>query len=243
MKYLVILSIFLGINILHSQDLSITYEFDSSIAKKELDTKIKNNKNEVNQGTLLVRDALDLLHCFTFTLKIDESKSHFFLNNDLGNDNIDPTTYAVAKTIANKGEFYQDNIKNVVLIKKTSFGESFLIEKSLNNIEWKISNIEDTIFGYKTYKATTTITDLKKGGGYKDIEIEVWFTPEIPVSFGPEGFGGLPGLILKKCQGNICFDIVNINKENNIISFPKGERTSFEDYNKFLEKIRAQREF
>ena len=28
------------------------------------------------------------------------------------------------------------------------------------------------------------------------IKVDVWFTPEVPVSSGPAGYGGLPGLIV-----------------------------------------------
>ncbi len=241
MKYLITFFILLIFDSISAQNLTLTYEFDVSRAINQLDNEIKNNKNEVNQGTILTRNALDLLHFFTYTLKIDDSKSQFFLTNELQPENIDPTTFAIAKTIANKGEFFQDRNNNLTLWKKIAFNKDFIIESKLDKNIWQVSNIPIEINGYTTYKATTFIQDLDRDGGNRDIEIEVWFAPEIPLPFGPEGYGGLPGLILKKCQGNTCFNLVNIKNEENLINLPKKERTSYETYYQFLEKMRDQR--
>ena len=55
---------------------------------------------------------------------------------------------------------------------------------SLYKYKWHITTETDTIWGYPVIKAVS--------GRYV-----AWFTPNIPVPFGPNGFGGLPGLILK----------------------------------------------
>ncbi|SHG05979.1 GLPGLI family protein [Chryseobacterium sp. OV279] len=55
-----------------------------------------------------------------------------------------------------------------------------------NNIQWKIKNEFKTVAGYKCQKAEA----IKYGRTWI-----AWFTIDIPFSFGPYKFNGLPGLI------------------------------------------------
>ena len=73
---------------------------------------------------------------------------------------------------------------------------------------------------------------------------EVWFTPEIPVPFGPKGFDGLPGLILEATNNGKTFiyaSKIQFNPENinEILTEPKGGNDiAKDDYLKILaEKI------
>lgn len=65
----------------------------------------------------------------------------------------------------------------------------FVYPDSVPSLEWNFSDEEtDSIMGYDCRKATVEFA----GRNYT-----AWFTPEIPLPFGPYKFGGLPGLILK----------------------------------------------
>lgn len=55
-------------------------------------------------------------------------------------------------------------------------------------MEWNFSEESDTILGYECRKATADFAGRR---------YVAWFTPEIPLPFGPYKFGDLPGLILK----------------------------------------------
>jgi GLPGLI family protein len=48
------------------------------------------------------------------------------------------------------------------------------------------------------------------------VTITAWYTPEIPVSQGPEGYWGLPGLILEVNDGKTTICALNCleSKEN-----------------------------
>ena len=60
---------------------------------------------------------------------------------------------------------------------------------SVPALDWVFRNEEtDTIIGYECRKATTEFAGR---------QYTAWFTPEIPLPFGPYKFGSLPGLILK----------------------------------------------
>ena len=71
-----------------------------------------------------------------------------------------------------------------------------LIARWQANMEWEITEETGVIAGYKVQKAITKPL-------YEDYypftygNAVAWFTTEIPVSVGPEGYYGLPGLIVR----------------------------------------------
>lgn len=64
----------------------------------------------------------------------------------------------------------------------------YLIEDSLANFHWIITNEKKTILKYNCTKATTM---------YRGRFFEAWFTEDVPLQNGPWKFCGLPGLIIK----------------------------------------------
>lgn len=68
----------------------------------------------------------------------------------------------------------------------------------------------------------------------KEVTITAWYTPEIPVSQGPEGYWGLPGLILEVNDGKttiLCSKIVLNPKEKiEIKALTKGKVVSQKEY-------------
>lgn len=72
---------------------------------------------------------------------------------------------------------------------RLSISAFFVYPDSVPSLEWNFRDEEtDSIIGYDCRKATVEFA----GRSYT-----AWFTPEIPLPFGPYKFGGLPGLILK----------------------------------------------
>ena len=83
--------------------------------------------------------------------------------------------------------------KNVGHIPLNIEDEKYLITDILNDKEWVLENESKLINGFEAFKATkiyTTIDNVKKA-------IIAWYAPEIPYSFGPNGYAGLPGLIVQ----------------------------------------------
>ncbi|MCI1779797.1 MAG: GLPGLI family protein [Bacteroidales bacterium] len=64
----------------------------------------------------------------------------------------------------------------------------YCYQEDIPKMKWEITEQTDTILGYKCYCATTFF----RGRTYI-----AWFTPQIPLHYGPYKFNGLPGLILK----------------------------------------------
>ena len=64
----------------------------------------------------------------------------------------------------------------------------YILKSPFKDYQWKITDIEETILGYKTIKAVAEI-DGKK--------IAAWYAPELKIDAGPAQINGLPGVILK----------------------------------------------
>jgi GLPGLI family protein len=66
-------------------------------------------------------------------------------------------------------------------------GKAFLVADDAKSYKWQITAEQKIILGYTCQKAIDQ--DTSTG-------VSVWFTPKIPISTGPNGLNGLPGLIL-----------------------------------------------
>lgn len=63
----------------------------------------------------------------------------------------------------------------------------FLIESDLVNQDWKFTGNSRNVLGYNCLEASREDNNKK---------VTAWFSSMIPVSAGPAGYGGLPGMIL-----------------------------------------------
>ena len=91
---------------------------------------------------------------------------------------------------------------------RLSISAFFVYQDSVPSLEWKFSDEEtDSIMGYDCRKATVEFA----GRNYT-----AWFTPEIPLPFGPYKFGGLPGLILKleDAERQYIWEAVGFERDN-----------------------------
>ncbi len=126
---------------------------------------------------------------FNFILKFNNEESLYFWEEEMLTEDL-PEYYLIRAKLLGGGmdKYYQNKISNVKITQGMSpFSREMEREKSslYNNPKWKITEERDIILGYPVIKAI-----------YKNVE--VWFTPDITLPFGPAGYGGLPGLILKK---------------------------------------------
>src|SRR5690606_33283969 len=109
------------------------------------------------------------------------------------------------------------------------------------NMQWKITKDTKQIGKYLCYKATSI---RKVNNSFKNTEKEftttVWFTPEIPFPFGPQGIDGLPGLVLEATPDDKRYYYaseikLNMKNENSELSFPKkGTLISESEYSKLV---------
>jgi GLPGLI family protein len=109
--------------------------------------------------------------------------------------------------------------------------------------KWEITSESKMINGYKCFKANFSKTQTMLGKEYTNKAI-AWFCPDIPVSFGPAEFSGLPGLIFQLQANEYSFVLKNITFESNLkISAPSsGKEMTLDEYLKLstenMEKLK-----
>jgi len=87
-----------------------------------------------------------------------------------------------------ENKIYTDLDKNMDVMYREFMTRYFIIERERKNYDIKLTGNQKEILGYPCLEA---IVDTDRG------KQSVWFTSEIPISIGPNGLNGLPGLILE----------------------------------------------
>jgi len=135
-------------------------------------------------------------------------------------------------------KFYRDLKNDKTIEKKEIFGKAFLIEKETKAPAWKLTGKQKKIGSYVCQQATYTKDSTK---------VEAWFTPQVPISAGPRGFDGLPGLVMEVITKDGDF-IIRANKivlepidESKLVEPKKGKRVSQKEFDTILaEKMEEQ---
>ncbi len=141
------------------------------------------------KASFIVNKAAEYAKQYRYILKFNPNESYYYIDAGMKPDDLeDPMAYHLSKRVLGSGIFYQNAPKRYSLNQKESMHQLFLVKDTIQN-NWTITYEKKMIGGFKCYKAT------KKCKCGQDIV--AWFTPEIPVPFGPAGYGGAPGLILQ----------------------------------------------
>ncbi|PHQ29981.1 GLPGLI family protein [Leeuwenhoekiella nanhaiensis] len=152
-----------------------------------------------------------------------------------------------------QGGIYKNIADDIYARQNELMGKTFLVKDTLAKLDWKLEKESKMIGQYAAFKATavrkieqnpweamrrsrnadTTATDAPK-----EMVITAWYTPQIPVSQGPDEYWGLPGLILEVSAGPtviLCNKIVINPKEGLDIEMPKkGDEISRAEYEKVV---------
>ena len=167
-------------------------------------------KNEVIGKFFL--QAIEGAKHLKFELTFNDSISEFKLikNMALDGENLEMAildSRARKEIYIFKNKIYHNNSNG--LFKENEF----LIIDPLNQ-NWVYTNESKVIDGYTCYKATNEYI-VDNGKIFKHPVI-AWFCPQIPISIGPRGYGGLPGLILELQEWNSVFGVEKIEFSNNV---------------------------
>ncbi|HFS66782.1 MAG TPA: GLPGLI family protein [Flavobacteriia bacterium] len=224
-------------------------------AKKRMDTlKIPDDRKK------MIQDMMKKMLNKSYILDFNKTASIF-----KEEEKLEQPTSGMSFRMPNDGVLYKDLTQKTYTKKKESFGKIFLIKDSLTKIDWKTEKESKQIGNYLAFKATAMVEEPKgfrfgRFRGKKEdkketaesktsklVKLTVWYTPEIPVSNGPELYQGLPGLILEANIGRrqlIATKIVLNPKEKATITEPsKGKVVSQKEYDKIIaKKIEEMRE-
>ncbi|MBN1252174.1 MAG: GLPGLI family protein [Bacteroidales bacterium] len=134
------------------------------------------------------------------------------------------------------GALVYTNRKEIIKQKEEE-DKLYLIYSCVEDYNWKLEKETKQIGKYLCYKATTIKKMKNSKGEFKKL-VEAWYAPEIPFSFGPAGYVGLPGLILELKIADITLFLTklefNPKKKVSIKKLEKGKRISEEDYEKMI---------
>lgn len=195
----------------------------------------------------------------TYTLNFDQSVSEFKENSKLDAPGGNNRGFRFGGS--GQGSIYKNSKEGNMVEATEFFGKRFLITEKMEQPKWQLGSETKKIGRYTAYKATMTKVNndfdwrsmrRNRGDQKKDstktkekkkerIElVTAWYTPEIPVSTGPDEYYGLPGLILEINVGRttmLCTEIVINPTEKVEIKAPtKGDKVTREEYNITVKK-------
>ncbi len=144
-----------------------------------------------------------------YILSFNQTESTWKKEESLGGGPATASAGGAVFMVASSGEgstLYKNIADQSFLEEQDMMGKAYLVKDMLEPVEWVLSEETKKVGNYTVQKASyTRIVDSKRFStgmtemeNVKDtLQVTVWFTPEIPVSHGPENFFGLPGLILE----------------------------------------------
>ena len=153
--------------------------------------------------------------------------------------------------MSSSGGVQYKNIKDQKVLKEQDFfGKQFLVNDSLQKLEWQLGTETKMIGQYMCFKATavkiddsfnfssfrrppanekpkdsanTDSKEVKEEETSKQVIVTAWYTPQIPVSQGPGEYWGLPGLILEVNADRttiLCSKIILNPTEKDVLKVP-----------------------
>jgi GLPGLI family protein len=196
---------------------------DLSDLKKE---KFQRDKKMVDIMTRLnkVRDSVNINLDFSGeeSLFYVDKETNLGLSNEKGYD-------AAMKSF----KTYYRNDETETKIRVENSDKIYLVYSDTSDIVWEITKETKKVDDFLCFKATTKIRDKHLTKGIIEKDVVAWFCPEIPLSLGPNNYGGLPGLIMELNEGLLTYYVKNLNLEPDFeidIEKPKGNLMSQKDY-------------
>ena len=131
-----------------------------------------------------------------------------------------------------KKKIFCDLDKNKETAEVEFMSRIFLIESDIESKDWKLSGTQKEVVGYVCMSA-----ELEMNG----LVITAWFSPEIPYSFGPADYFGLPGLVLAvELNGEMALMAIDVElnlSDIDILVKPKnGKKVKQKEFDEIVEE-------
>lgn len=223
--------------------------------KKEKTDKV----DEDHELTAMIKEALNKSSQKTFSLTFNKFEAVYEENEQLEQP-VAANGMHISMKMSSGGKKYINTKEKISLEEDEIFGKEFLIDEPLAQPKWVLIDETKKIGEYTCFKAEFSIPVTQnqkdnyqeylrkekiKPGLFKQEEptdnvVTAWYTPEIPVSFGPSNYWGLPGLILEINENNnliLCSKVVLNSKDKSDIKKPKkGEKVSQKKFDEIQKK-------
>lgn len=251
--------------------------YESKTSTADMKTRLSGNKDITPEMQKSIEERMKKMLEKTFILNFDKAASIYKEEEKLEAPGQNNGGFRMMSSMMGGGGTYYKNVKEKTFaVDKEFMGKEFLVKDSLPKLEWKLEGETKQIGGYTCYKATALkpvsqsdfrnfrpkkedakkekSEDKEKKTNFmddfeipKEISITAWYAPEIPVNQGPEGYWGLPGLILEVSDDKtviLCSKIVLNSKEKKEIKAPsKGKVVTQKEYDEIvMKKMEEMRE-
>lgn len=163
-----------------------TVNSQNNVAKYNVLFKVQNQKRESAFFDKITEASKNL----EFELIFNDSVSYFSTSKKMILD--DRSFEKAASKIISKGDYLYKKKDSLLYV----INDNLYYEKESDSIKWIITNEKKTIQDFTCYKATKIKKVVNQKGTFNH-EVTAWFCPEIPFSYGPNEYNGLPGLILE----------------------------------------------
>jgi GLPGLI family protein len=140
------------------------------------------------------------------------------------------------------GKTFYNLKQKEVIIKKEFAGKVYDIKSNIGDIKWKLTSEKKSIDKYNCLKAIG-FEEIETKNGIVNLKIIAWYTPDIPIPFGPDGYAGLPGLILELQRNKIITYASKIEFKNDVKleSLIIENLITKEDFNKIAKRLNTSR--
>lgn len=263
---------FMGLQAQEFQGMAV---YESKTSTSDFKSRMEGNKNMTPDMQKRIEESMKKMFEKTFILNFDKSASIFKEEEKLEAPGQGGGGMRMMMSMTGGGGTYYKNVKEKsYTVDKEFMGKEFLVKDSLPNLKWKMEGETRVIGGYNCFKATavrpasktdfrnfrpkkedaaiTKPADAAKKTSIldeldmpKETVITAWYTPEIPVSQGPENYWGLPGLILEVNDGKtviLCSKVIlNPKVKTEIKASTKGKVITQKEFDETV--IKKMEEF
>lgn len=225
-------------------------------------SKLENEENIPIEERRVLINALKDWSNRTFILHFNKSASTYKEEERLSTPT-PSSSGGISIDLSSGGQVNYKNVSDkIFLTSKEVFGKRFIITKDLEMPSWEMTSETKKIGDFTCYKANLRKKNKKQEDFYidkkgkkkqdsiqnkrpKEYLVSVWYTPQIPVSNGPDSYWGLPGLILEVNEKEttlLCTELVlNSKKKFEIKKLTKGKKVTEEEYDKIIKALIKER--
>lgn len=108
---------------------------------------------------------------------------------------------------------YIDFNKDSLVFVKNLVEKDFTVKRDIQDFNWILTKDKKEILGFNARKAKGSYFNHILG---KELNVEAWYIPSIPLQCGPDIFVGLPGLIAEVHLERAVVSVKSIKKKNNL---------------------------
>lgn len=151
--------------------------------KKNQHKQLEDEENAESEWIKELKKNMPKFVVETYSLSFNENKSVYRLEKENADNK-----YLWGGKPSETDNIIKDVQYQKVSIQREVYERTYLVQDSIRQLDWRITDETRDIAGFECRKAVTKICD--------SVYVVAFYTDQIPVSSGPESFGGLPGMIL-----------------------------------------------